>query len=131
MNGSEEAMRRLDALLSGAAAAPPRFPPNSRYHGLLTLTHTRADGSTLPYVARRFVPPAEALTLARLHSVVQGDRLDLLAAAYLGDPEQWWKIADANGAAAPDSAPETLCDEPGVRLRIALPEGFTGPTGLA
>ena len=34
-----EALRQLDALLSNAAAVSPRFPPNSRYNGLPTLTH--------------------------------------------------------------------------------------------
>jgi hypothetical protein len=31
-----------------------------------------------------------------LHLVADGDRLDLLAFKYYGDPEQWWLIADAN-----------------------------------
>ena len=36
------------------------------------------------------------------HRVVAGDRLDLLAARYFGDPLQYWRIADANPAPSPD-----------------------------
>lgn len=121
-----EALRKLEALLSNAAAVPPRFPPNSRYNGLATLKLTRSNGHEIAYVARRFIPPPESLALAREHAVVQGERLDLLAARYLGDPEQWWKLADANVTLQP----EELTDTPGRTLRIALPTGFVAPSGL-
>ena len=32
----------------------------------------------------------------RMHMVVEGDRLDLLAHRYLGDARLWWVIADFN-----------------------------------
>ena len=32
----------------------------------------------------------------RTHTVVEGDRLDLLAHRYLGDARLWWIIADYN-----------------------------------
>lgn len=32
----------------------------------------------------------------QLHLVHQGDRLDLLAYRYYGDPTKWWVVADAN-----------------------------------
>jgi nucleoid-associated protein YgaU len=48
---------------------------------------------------------------------VQGDRLDNLAARYLGDPEQFWKICDANNVLRPDE----LTEEIGRVVRIALP----------
>ncbi|HRT96273.1 MAG TPA: hypothetical protein P5532_17760 [Planctomycetota bacterium] len=32
----------------------------------------------------------------RFHTVVEGDRLDLLAYRYLGDARLWWVIADYN-----------------------------------
>ena len=34
-------------------------------------------------------------------AVVEGDRRDLLAARHLGDPELWWRLADANGVVDP------------------------------
>ncbi len=54
--------------------------------------------------------------------VAQGDRLDNIAAKYLGDPEQYWRICDANGAMRPDELIETI----GRQLRITLPEGVPG-----
>ena len=126
MNPMNEALRKLEALFSNAAAVPPRFPPNSRYNGLAPRKLTLPNGQEIAYLARRFIPPPESLALAREHAVVQGDRLDLLAARYLGDPEQWWKIADANLTLRP----EELVDTPARTLRIALPVGFVAPSGL-
>lgn len=122
-----EALRQLEALLSGAAAVPPRFGANSRYHGVPTRTCAGPDGRPVTYLERRFVPAPQTALTAQLHTVQQGDRLDLLAARAIGDPEQWWKIADANGA----MAPEQLTEQPGRVLRIGLPAGLTGPTGGA
>jgi hypothetical protein len=56
------------------------------------------------------------------HVVVQGDRLDNITARYLSDPEQFWRVCDANAAMRPDE----LTEEPGRRLRITLPEGLPG-----
>jgi hypothetical protein len=55
--------------------------------------------------------------------VTQGDRLDNIAAKYLGDPEQFWRLCDANGAMRPDALTETI----GRWLRITLPEGIPRP----
>ncbi|HZT57821.1 MAG TPA: LysM domain-containing protein, partial [Pyrinomonadaceae bacterium] len=52
------------------------------------------------------------------HTVTQGERLDQIAAQYLGDPEQFWRICDANGALRPEELLET-----GRRVRLTLPEG--------
>jgi hypothetical protein len=119
-----QALKALDALLQSSAAVPPLFAPNSRYYGLPTKTMTTADGRTLTYLARRFVPQADRFALLKEHAVVQGDRLDNLAAKHLGDPEQYWRICDANNAIRPDELIETI----GRRLRITLPEGI--PSGL-
>jgi hypothetical protein len=51
--------------------------------------------------------------------VTEGERLDNVTFKYLCDPEQFWRIADANGAVRP----EELTEAPGRRLRITLPEG--------
>jgi len=121
-----EALRQLDALLANATAQTPRFPPNSRYYNLPTLTHVFADGRAVAYVTRRFIPGVESVLTAREHFVVQGDRLDLLASNYLADPEQWWKIADANVTLVP----EDLTDEVGETLRIAFPGAVPGGSGI-
>lgn len=37
----------------------------------------------------------------RFHLVVEGDRIDLLAHRYLGDPTLWWVLCDYNDIAFP------------------------------
>ena len=74
------------------------------------------------YVRRRFLPPPERFQTLTEHTVMQGDRLDNITATYLGDPEQFWRVADANTAMQPDDLVRTE----GRRLRITLPEGITG-----
>lgn len=98
------------------------FPSNSRYQNVETRKLTRPDGSELVYLARRFVPPPERMALLQEHLVVQGDRIDNIAARYLGDPEQFWRICDANRARRPAELTEAI----GRRLRITLPEGVPG-----
>ncbi len=114
----------LQALLNMGVVPAVTFPANSRYYGFSTLTHTSPDGSTVSYLQRRFVPQPGApnySTVAR-HTVVQGDRLDLIAANYIGDPVMFWLICDANAAIRPDQLTET----PGTVLNITLPRGIPG-----
>jgi nucleoid-associated protein YgaU len=101
-------------------AAP--FPPTSRYHLTETAQLQRADGQAIAYLRRRILPSPERFTVLTEHTVVQGDRLDNLTAQYLGDPEQFWRICDANTVLRPNELTETV----GRRLRITLPEGFSG-----
>ena len=57
------------------------------------------------------------------HPIAEGERLDNLTAAYLDDPEQFWRLCDANRAVRPTE----LTDELGAVVRITLPEGIAGP----
>lgn len=98
------------------------FPPTSRYNNIETTTLDTADGRTIIYLKRRFVPPPERFALLQEHVVSQGERLDNITARYLGDPEQFWRICDANAAMRPDELTEQI----GRRLRITLPEGIPG-----
>jgi len=41
----------------------------------------------------------------RLHTVVTGDRLDVLAQRYLGDASLWWVICDCSGISFPFGLP--------------------------
>src|SRR6266540_4122444 len=99
------------------------FDPTSRYAKLAVKTHPMPDpnGNGEPreirYVERRILPPVEASVPLVEHTVVQGDRLDNLTAKYLGDPTQFWRVADANTLLRP----EELTEEPGRRVVIALP----------
>jgi hypothetical protein len=103
-----------------------QFPPTSRYFGLETAIWEGPDGKQYIYVKRRFLPSPDRFSLLQEHVVAAGDRLDNLAAQYLGDPEQFWRIADANAA----MRPEALTEEPGRRLRITLPEGIPGASDV-
>jgi hypothetical protein len=98
------------------------FPPTSRYYAIETATLETAGGRTFIYVRRRFVPSAEHLSVLQEHLLVEGDRLDNVTARYLGDPEQFWRVCDSNGAMRPDELTETV----GRRLRITLPNGIPG-----
>jgi hypothetical protein len=44
-----------------------------------------------------------------------GDRFDLLANNFYGDPSLWWIIPSANGIPG-----DSLCPEPGTQLRIPV-----------
>jgi hypothetical protein len=96
------------------------FDPTSRYAvvGTARLTVRDPDGRerVIVYARRRFIPESPAAATLAEHVVVQGDRLDRIAAAYLGDPLQFWRVADANRAYRPDD----LTAEPGRTLRITL-----------
>jgi len=98
------------------------FTTTSRYYSIPTAEIERQDGAKIAYVRRRFVPPPERFSLLLEHPVAEGDRLDNITAQYLGDSEQFWRVADANGAIAP----EELTDTVGRRLRLTLPEGVPG-----
>jgi hypothetical protein len=99
-----------------------KFPPTSRYADVEVVKLELADDRVIAYLRRRFLPAPEDFALLREHVVRAGERLDQIAAAHLGDPEQFWRIADANGAIAP----EVLTDVVGRRLRITLPAGVPG-----
>lgn len=98
------------------------FPPTSRYYGIDTATLKSKDGRTVVYVGRRFLPPPERFALMQEHVVSDGEHLDQIAAKYMGDPEAFWCIADANAAMRPEALTEVV----GRRLRITLPEGIPG-----
>jgi len=98
------------------------FPPTSRYALTPTATFVRADGSPVTYLKRRFVPAPESFALLQRHRVLQSERLDNIAAQQLGDPEQFWRLCDANRALRPEELTETT----GRELRITLPQGIPG-----
>ena len=98
------------------------FSPTSRYYGIETTTLETPEGKIVIYLRRRFVPSPERFALLQEHTVSQDERLDNITAQYLGDPEQFWRVCDANGAMRPEELTETI----GRRLRITLPEGIPG-----
>jgi hypothetical protein len=101
---------------------PSPLPPTSRYHFVGTALHTTPTGEEIIYLRRRFIPPPDRFSLLQEHLVREGERHDTLAAKLLGDPEQFWRLCDANGA----MRPEELTETPGRRIRVTLPEGIPG-----
>jgi hypothetical protein len=98
------------------------FTSSSRYYHLETASFTTTDGREIVYTRRRFLPdPSTMQTLAEI-VVTQGDRLDLLAARTIGDPEHFWRICDANNV----MNPVALTEEIGRRVRIPMPQ-FDNP----
>lgn len=114
----------LSALIAAGALPETSYGANSRYYGLPVLEWTAPDGRLIRYVNRRFIPrPALFATLVT-HNAQQGDRIDVLAARYLGDPLLYWRIADANLAVRPDDP--LVLSKP-----VAIPLPAATPTGLS
>ncbi|GEC04423.1 hypothetical protein SSP24_20780 [Streptomyces spinoverrucosus] len=110
-----------NALDSVPGAHP--YPRTSRFHDAEIGIHRQADGTEVRYTKRRLLPPLPPLDddqETRQHTVAAGDRPDLLAQRYFGDPGQWWQIADAN----PVLDPRELTDEAGRVVDIPLSGGF-------
>jgi hypothetical protein len=91
------------------------FDPASRYYDLETAAFTLSDGREVRYVRRRFLPLTAPGTIFAEHPVAEGERLDHIAARYLGDPELFWQVCDVNDAMRPDDLLEI-----GRRLRVGL-----------
>lgn len=90
------------------------FARGSRYENVPEDVYVDARGRAIPYKLLRLLPPPGRGVQA--HLVVDGDRLDLLAHRYLGDPELFWRICDANTVLRP----EELTDEIGRLLDIPV-----------
>jgi hypothetical protein len=115
-------MDPLQAFMQANGLAQPLFPSTSRYYGIGTAQLTAPDGTVVTYLKRRFVPQPENFSTIAEHLVVAGNRIDNLSAQYLGDPEQYWRLCDANGVMRPEALTETV----GSTVRITLPEGVPG-----
>lgn len=94
------------------------FSPTSRYFTIETTRIENFDGTEIVYLRRRFLPDLRTMIVLTEHVVTEGDRLDNITAGYLGDPEQFWRMADANIS----MQPEELTTEIARRLNIPLPQ---------
>ena len=97
--------------------------PLSRYSSTPVASLEMPDGTRVAYLRRRFVPASDRFMTLVEHRVKEGERLDRITATYLGDPEQFWRVCDANDAIVPNELTDTL----GRPIRITMPEGLTGP----
>ena len=98
--------------------------PTSRYAAVEIATLTAPDGTEIAYLRRRFIAGPERFDEIQSHTVQAHERLDHITAQYLGDPEQFWRLCDANGVMQAEEL-----EVVGRRVRITLPEGIPGPQG--
>lgn len=89
------------------------FFRGSRYESVNDAIHVDSRGREIPYKRLRILPTPP---VQQAHVVAREDRLDRIAFQYYADPEQFWRIADANAALRPES----LTEEAGRRLGISL-----------
>jgi len=117
----------LMAMVQLGVVPPVTFPTDSRYYGFGAQYYSAPNGRVVAYLARRIVPQPGAPNFSTInqYTVHQGDRLDLIAAKFLGNPLMAWLICDANGAIRPHD----LVATPGRVLAITTPQGVPGGTG--
>ncbi len=87
------------------------FFKGSRYEKVKEAQITSANGRVIKYKRIRFILETPAI---QQHTVVQGERLDLIAQQHYKDPLLFWRICDANKAMLPDG----LVEEVGQRILI-------------
>jgi hypothetical protein len=123
MSGAGAMLMRdpVQAMLAQTSLKTTLFGSTSRYYGTEVQT-IAVDGAPVGYLKRRFVPQPSRFQTIQEHTVIQGERLDNIAAQYLGDPTLFWRLCDANNALSPNELTETL----GRNLRITMPENVNG-----
>ena len=115
--------KNIQKLLAPLGLASNAFPAESRYHGIEVLQlQEEGDDTPTVYLKRRFIAPQDQFSLLQVHRIEQHDRVDNIANQYLGDPQQYWRICDANGVKHPREITATI----GAGIRITLPEGIPG-----
>jgi len=113
----------IESLVRSAAGTGGPTKPSSRYYGYAVKTATRADGRQVAYLQRRIVPQPQVYTVLQQYVVVDGDRLDNLAARFLGDPLLFWMICDANGVVDPDELTAQVGSTIQIPIASAVPAG--------
>ena len=76
------------------------FFPGSRYEKSRIAQIVADDGSIVSAVA---APRPRQSNAEQVHRVMQGQRLDHIAAHYLKDATAFWRLCDAANAIAPDA----------------------------
>ena len=93
------------------------FFRGSRYEYVADTEIEGPEGRTIRYKRMRFIPVVRGTLTA---VVIDGDRTDLLTYRAIGDPEQFWRLADVNQV----RSPADLTVAPGGR--VAVPGPGTG-----
>lgn len=113
----------LQTLVASAAGTGGPTNPSSRYYGFAIENFTRADGVQVAYLQRRIIPQSDIYTALQSYAVVDGDRLDNLAAKFFGDPILYWMICDANNATDPDEVTAQVGQSIQIPLASSIPSG--------
>jgi hypothetical protein len=87
------------------------FFPGSRYFKTATYTAHTASGAAVTAVR---LPIRSAPPIRGHHQRIDTQRLDLLAAHYLGDSTAFWRLCDTGRSMSPDAL--------AVHGRVAIPE---------
>jgi len=90
------------------------FDHTSRYYQIKDAVYETEDGKRVIYKLRRMLPQGSEMSALSVVTVLEGDRPDLVTARAVGDPEQFWRICDANDAMDPFQ----ITDRPGRLLKI-------------
>jgi hypothetical protein len=106
-----QAPLRPGAVSPPLPAGPAGGPGRTSRHADLATYRREVAGTEVVLLTPR-LPPPPAPGSQPTYEVRPGDRLDMLAARLLGDPHQYWRIADDN----PDDL--AALEEPGRELRI-------------
>ena len=114
----------LQALFGSASFSSGPFDPTSRYSDI-PLGTLQTPRGPIVYVTRRFLPSNAQAGALQTHTVMQSERLDTIAARYLGDPRQFWRVCDANDVLRPGD----LTAVPGTALNIPVARGIVGAQG--
>lgn len=88
------------------------FARGSRYENVADAAHVDGAGREITYKRLRIIPTPRGVIG---HTVARQDRLDLIANRYFGDPEQFWRIVDANEGMMP---PELVAE---IERRLVIP----------
>ena len=98
------------------------YAPNSRYYSLPLRSRTAADGTVTQFAGRRIIPATTRYRPLDRYRCEGDERIDLVAAEFYGDAEQYWRICDAAGVE--DPAQTTAAE--GRILIIPLPLEVSG-----
>jgi hypothetical protein len=113
----------IASLVKSVAGSGGPTKQSSRYYGAPVETFTTASGQDVVYIQRRIIPQPTLYSTTQDYVVVEGDRLDNIAAKFLGDPLLYWMICDANGATDPDELTSQVGRTIQIPIASAVPSG--------
>jgi len=88
------------------------FSSRSRYASAPDALYAEPGGRQIPFKQLRRIPTDAPIQ--GMHVVGEQERFDLVAYTHYGDPEQFWRVCDANRG----TWPEDLLAVPGRQLLV-------------